>query len=193
MPRSSFLAFPKLLVLLAILALCGQGVGLAVASPDMEGFHGQTALASACTTILNADPEVNSSQFLEICSEAQFGAALRAWGIMNFTWGSSGGPNGTFYDWGFVWIATCRNTTWAHAFGECSEQEYWAANSSTGNVTGPFFQENPAVCAGCPAVLVAPSVLSVFLLLAVPVVGVGAGLAFAIRRQRSKPPKPPTA
>ena len=192
MRRASLLALPELTVFILILALCEQGVGLVAANPDVEVSNGQAALPSACETILNVDPEVNSSAFLEVCGETQFGNALRAWGTMNFTWGTSSGPNGTFYYYGFLWLAPCWNVTLAHTFGECSEQEYWAADPATGNVSGPFFQENPATCMYCPAILRAPPVLPVFLLLAVPIIGIGTTLAFAIRRRSHKPPKPPT-
>lgn len=108
-------------------------------------------VSSACQGIL-AEWNINSTQFLSVCSEPSFQTAYAKWGVQDFFTGDSGStidPASDTEYYGFEWQSRCQNQSWAG--GLCSEQEYWAVNLTSGNISGPVFQEGSPVCSGCPS------------------------------------------
>jgi hypothetical protein len=142
-----------LLGALGIVALLANGGANLAPSGGIEGtFHSgppeaSPTLSSACEGILG-EWNINSSAFLQVCSEPSFQSAYDQRGEQEFFTGGSSGPGFSTGYYGFEWTGACHNSSWAG--GQCSEQEYWAVNQSSGAISGPFYQEGPPVCAGCP-------------------------------------------
>jgi len=121
------------------------------ADQDLRTEAGATSVvgaSSACAGVL-AEWNVNSTLFLEVCSEPAFQTAYDLRGVGAFTTGGIGGPGWEDDVYGFGWTAACRNATWAGQ--QCQEQEYWVANLTSNSVSGPFFEEGPGSCSGCPS------------------------------------------
>jgi hypothetical protein len=138
---------------LCALALLLVGPGASGPGVGRPLISGRTAAASSeCSTIAAEYPGIDSAAFEEVCALPAFQTALALYGIANFSVGGSGGRNWSVQYYVFNWVGTCTNATWAPYGGPCSEQEYWAFNLSSGRLSGPTFQNNPAVC-GCPAML----------------------------------------
>lgn len=139
---------------------------------------------SACDAIIAEYPQVNSTMFREVCSEASFQAAFDALGVANFAYGSGGG-GGYNYSifWQFEWVAPCTNLTVAGT--NCTHQEYWVGNPETGEVSGPYTTQQPVICF-CGVILV-PSpqspptspLFAIVVLLSGAVIGIGIALGHA--------------
>jgi len=161
-------------------ALVVVGTGLTLA--EESGASRAVTTPSACTGILNSpyqDALYNTTLFEKVCTQPSFVQAYNLHGVQGFTAGESSQGYGRWVDvyYAFDWTASCTNRSWG--VGTCSEQEYWDANVTTGNISGPFFAEFPASCSGCPA---GPPAL--FLIIVVAAILV---LAFLTRPRSRRP------
>jgi hypothetical protein len=124
-------------------------------------FEGPTveaeALPMACAAVVAVVPGVNSSLFLEVCTEPSFAAALASYGVQNFSYGwESLGGQIVLYGYSFLWTGACPPTSLTSGSGLCAYQESWEANATSGNVSGPYLHVGPAACTYCPADILAP-------------------------------------
>jgi hypothetical protein len=146
---------------------------------------------TTCSSILAVYPGINSTMFQEICALPAFQSALQEWGVSNFTAGGATGANWSIEYFGFFWIGSCLNSTWAGVEPQCSDQEYWAANLTSGMISGPILSEGPITCA-CPAAEApgTPPIIGGILVAAV-VAGAVLALVVILVRRKVRPPSAP--
>jgi hypothetical protein len=145
--------------ILVIVVLLTTGLALASASaralPSGSNFPGvrgevspsggrPSGESSACAAVLAENPEANSSLFQEVCNEPAFLSAVQEWGTSSFWYaeGVSHGYRDLYYT--FTGPVACQN---ASEGTQCEEEEYWAANTTTNSVSGPFYSQYPEACA----------------------------------------------
>lgn len=83
--------------------------------------------------------------FAQVCPLPEFVRLLGSVGVQNFSLGGGGNTRtgAIFVSFGFFWTDTCpSNGTWGS--GECSYQEYWSANATSGAIQGPITQVGPS-------------------------------------------------
>ena len=106
------------------------------------------SIPSPCSAIIaQGAPEVisNTSLFLTACEQTSFQQTYAEAGLGNFSTGSYARLNVTppvlVYFYEFAWVANCSSSFVASS--SCFEGAYWAANTTSGIVTGPNFSESP--------------------------------------------------
>lgn len=181
-----------------IAALSTLPIGL-VSETQVGGVDVHAEQTSACSAILSAwGSSLNSTYFREACAEPSFQAAFDQWGLSNFTTGSGGGRGWVDNYYEFDWVGACTNASMARFGLQCSFQEYWTANLTSGTLSGPTVQEGPSAC-GCgmqPApgllwlspFLAGPGLSALGVLLAGCVASASVVLVMALRREGHRPP-----
>jgi hypothetical protein len=188
MSLSSPLRYPGLgaastILLTVFVALAG---GTQVARGQSHPAHN-----SACSAIISVwGDRLNTTYFMQACSEPSFQAAFDQWGLANFSTSSGGGPGWADNYYEFDSVGACNDAS-AVKFGpQCALQEYWTVNLTTQKVSGPTILEGPVACA-CPAQLAhGPASLVVPAILVVLAGGAAAAAAVLLmrRRRRARPP-----
>ncbi|MHB8585386.1 MAG: hypothetical protein ACYDDF_06065 [Thermoplasmatota archaeon] len=97
-----------------------------------------------------------------LCHEPVFVRLAENWSMKNFSVGGETNSSGSYVTYAFNWVGPCDppiNSTYAG--DTCSRQAAWFTNESTGNLSGPGFEQHIPWCS-CPAQVVpalAPAVV----------------------------------